>query len=236
MHMSVVDQLRIDLVGNNEQVVLLNDASDLLQVLLLHNRAGRVVRIGKNQEFGTGSDRFFETFGCQTKIVFLVCRHRDRCSAGKHDARRIGNIAGVRNEDLVSVGYQGPQGEIDGFGRADRNQDLAVPVVRQLITAFQVQADLLPQFRQAAVGGVLGFTVHKGIDRGVAYHVRRFEIRLADAQGDRVLPGRSQVEKAADSAGRHGGDPRVQVLIIVHGDITSLRSASSFSKTTPSSL
>ena len=234
--MAVVDQFGIDLVRNDEQVVLFHDARDLLQVVLLHDCAGRVVRIGKDQELGTGGDCFFEAVGRQAEIVLLVGRYRDRRSAGKHDARRIGNIAGVRNEDLIPVGHQGPQGEIDGFGRADCYQDLGVPVIGQLIAAFQVQADLLPKLRQAAVGGVLGFAVHEGIDRGVADHVRGFEIRLADAQGDRVLPGRSQVKKAADPAWRHGGNPRVQVLIIVHGEITSLRSASSFSKTTPSSL
>ena len=89
---------------------------------------------------------------------------------------------------------------------------------------------------KAAVSRVLRLTVDQGIDRGVADMVRRFEVRLADAQGNRVLHRGGQVEKPADSAGRNVRDPPVQEFVVVHGEITSLRSVSAPSKITPSSL
>ena len=61
-------------------------------------------------------------------------------------------------------------------------------------------------------------------------------VRLAHAKGNRVLPGGSQVKETPDPAGRNRSDSAVQILFIIHGEITSLRSVSSFSKTTPSSL
>ena len=220
--MPVVNKLRIYLIGNHKQIVGLNDFCDGFQIFPAHDGAGRIVRIGEDQRLCAGRDGFLQTFGSEAEIVFFQGFHPDGGAAGKNDAGGIGNIAGLRNKNLVPRGGEGPEGDIDGLGGADGDDDLGRRIVRQAIAAGKIEGDLIPQLGETPVGGILGFAVYQGIDGGIPDMIGRFEIRLADAEGDRILHGGGQVEKAADTAGWNRGDARVQKTFGAHGEITSL--------------
>ena len=47
-----VGQLRIDLIGNDVKIFLNDNLCDLLQILPLHDRTGRVIRERQYQDLG----------------------------------------------------------------------------------------------------------------------------------------------------------------------------------------
>ena len=216
--------------------MLPDHGGDGFQVFLFHDAAGGIVRVGKDQQFGSRRDAGFQILRLQPETVLLPGRHADRGSAGENNAGGIRNIAGFRNQRFIAGGKKRPQGDINGFGRADGDQNLVLGAVLDAKPPVQIQGDFPSQLRKAAVGRILGFPVHNRVDSRVADMVRGFEVGLADAEGDGILHGGSHVKEPPDPAGRHGRNGRVNIAIVIQGEITSLWSASSSSKTTPSSL
>ena len=95
-------------------------------------------------------------------------------------------------------------------------------MIGNIVPAGQIKGNFIAKLNQAAVPGVLGFTVKQGVDRSVTEQIRGFKIGFTDTQGDGILPGSGEIKKTPDTAGRYSSNPAVQILVVVHGEITSL--------------
>ena len=67
---AAVGQLAVDLIGQDDQVVLLHDLRDRLQIRAAHDGAGRVVRVQEDEGLRLFRDRAFQLLGRQAEFVF----------------------------------------------------------------------------------------------------------------------------------------------------------------------
>ena len=134
MFMAVINKLRIDFVGDYQQIVTDDHFGDRFQIFLFHNGARRIVRIGQDQQFCFIRDSFFEDIGFQSEIVFLSGLNRHGNASGKNNSRSIGNIARIRNKHFIPFAYQGAQCQVDCFRSADGYENLIFRLIRDLIT------------------------------------------------------------------------------------------------------
>ena len=64
-----VGELPVDLIGENVEVVLFDDRGQGLQILSLHDRTGRVVRIGEDEELGLRRDGRLELVQLDNALI-----------------------------------------------------------------------------------------------------------------------------------------------------------------------
>ena len=219
--LTAVGQLGIDLVADHHDLMLADDLRQRFQIGAGHNSAGGVVRVRKDQRLGAGRDGRTHLLGGKTEVRILPRFHAHGSSARENHAGAVADIAGFRHQHLVAGGKHGPQGYVNGFAGAHGDDHLRVRVVRRVIAPLQITADLLTQRQQTAIGRILRLAVHNAVNGGIADVIRRNEVRLAHAEGNRVLHGGGQIKETANAAGGYGDHPRVQKAIIVHGVTTS---------------
>ncbi|CDN44273.1 hypothetical protein BN871_EN_00110 [Paenibacillus sp. P22] len=207
-----IGQLGIDLVGDDDQIMLLHDLGDRQPVLVGHDAAGRIARIAEDQNFGAGRDRRPQRVGLKLEGMLRECFHPDGDSAGERRNRRIRNVARLRNENLVTGTDQSPQSEVDRFAAADRYENFLGRVVRDAERVVQVLADRSSELRRAGVGRILRLARFQRGDAGVADMPRSDEVRLAYAKRDHILAAVRQIEKPADSGWLDRPGARGQVV------------------------
>lgn len=72
------------------------------------------------------------------QLVLLLQRDSDGNPVSQYDARKIGNIARLRVDDLIARIQHGTQRQIDGFASANRNDRFILGGIVQIIAAFQI--------------------------------------------------------------------------------------------------
>ena len=196
-----VGQLRIDLIGDDIEVILDDDFRDRLQFLPGHDRTGRIVREGQDQHLGLRRDFCPEILRHQLEAVLLLQFQDHRDAVSEDNAGLVGHIAGLRDDDLVPGIQHGAEGKVDSFGTADRDRDLGIRIVGNAETALQIPRDLRLQLKETGVAGIEGPSALQRIDTLFPDGPGRVEIRLADTQGDGVLHGADNVKKLPDPGG-----------------------------------
>ena len=204
-----VHQAVVDLVRVHEQVVPLRELGDALDVARLEHPAGRVVREAQQDRPRPRGDRALDVLGPKPEVVCFVRRHRDRDGASQDDARHVRDVAGIGEDDLVALVERRAHREIDGFGDADRDEDLAGGVVPDAAEPRGVLADRLAQLEDAVVRGVLRAALADRADRRLAEALGRHEVGLSDAQRNHAFEAGGEIEVLADPARRDSRDVRV---------------------------
>ena len=194
-----VGQLRINFVRHDEKVVLFDHGRDFFERRSVRDRARRVIRIGENENLGTGRDRCFQCFLRRQESVLLPAFHRDGNPVRKQCARRIGCIGGVGNEYLVARLRARPQNEVDRLAGAYRHENM-LRVIGKRKTGFEIARNQLQKGRHAAVCRVLRVTLLNGRNRRRTHRPRRDKIRFAYAEGNRAFRLAHDIEKFPDSA------------------------------------
>ena len=135
-----------------------------------------------------------------------------RHAARERDAGFVGDVARLRDDHLVAGVEQHPQREVQPFRHTGGDQALVLPGVAGAVPGGEVGADQLAQARQARVGRVGGVAVLQRVDPRLPHAPRGDEVRLADAEGDHVVPLGRDVEELPDARRRAGGDHVVERL------------------------
>lgn len=234
MAVGTVGQAVVDLVGEHHDVGLADDVRNGLKLVAVHDGAGRVVRIGQNEQLGARRDGGAERLGGQLEAVLDAGRKRHGNAAGHLRERRVADKARLGNEHLLAGIDEGADGVVDCLGAADRDENFLVRVVAQLVLAAREGRNLAAQLGKTPVRGVERLPFFEGLDARAADLPWGLKVRLADAERNRVRHFCRHFEKAADA--RRLGDFYAvgeHLLVVYHDIMTSLLSFSEGSYSTP---
>ena len=104
--------------------MLLNDRNQLLQILTLHNRSRRIVRERHDQNLRFRRDCRFKLLRCQTKLILFLQLNHNRLSVCHDHARLVGDIGGLRDQNLISGIDHCAHRKVNGLGAAHRHENL----------------------------------------------------------------------------------------------------------------
>ena len=176
-----------------------NNFRNSLQIGLLHNGTGRVIRERKDQHLRFLRDCCFQFLSGQTEFVlrFQVNDHR-RCAC-QDRAGLIGYITGLGDQHFVSRIAHGTQADIDRLGTTYRYQHFMLPVIGYSLLSPDRVADLLTQILQTCIGGIKGSSLFQGIDALVPDVPGSIEVRFSHTERDSILHLTYNVKKFADT-------------------------------------
>ena len=112
----VVEDLVVDLVGEQQQLVLARQIGHLLEDFAAVHRAGRVVRVDDDDRLGAVGDLGLQIGDVGRPALGLVAQVVHRGSAGQRRRRRPQRIVRRRDQHLVAVVEQRLQRHGDQFG------------------------------------------------------------------------------------------------------------------------
>ena len=185
-----VDQVLVDLVGEDPQAVLQGPAADRLDLLGAVDRAGRVRRRDEQQHLGALGPGRLQLLHRGQVAGGLVGDHVDRHAAGQLDRLGVGGPVRGRHDDLVAGVQQGREGVVDGLLAAVGDQYL-VRRDRHAGVAQRLVRDRLLQLRQPAGRRVLVvLRVLSRLDRRLDDVRRGREVGLSGAEADHRPAGR----------------------------------------------
>ena len=197
----LIGQLAVDLVGKNDNVLLHADFGNLPKVLLGHDGTGRIVRERKHEKLRLIGNRHAEFLRSQAEFIFLLKLDNYRNALRQNNTRFIGNIARLRNDNLLAGAYHGADCKVNRFTSPDRNQNLALRLVGEPVTAVQKVRNLGAELGKSRIAGIVRFRFLEGIDAFLTDVIRRRKIRLADTEGDGVLHLMNNIEKFTNAGG-----------------------------------
>ena len=148
-----IDELPVDLVGNEEQAVLFRDVRDHAHLLRGQHHAGGIAGVADHDRPGPGSDQGLDPF--PVRIVISLFRggwDGDDLSAGAVDKGIVIGIEGLRDQDLVIRVQYAAQGNLQGFAAAGGHQNVPFPIIDA--DAGIVPLNRLDQLRNAGAGGI----------------------------------------------------------------------------------
>ena len=117
-------ELRVNLIGQHEQVLLAAERGDFLQLLPRARAAGRIARQVEHQDLGARLPGGPQRLGRERKAVLGIGWHRDPLPVRQRDAGKIAHVARLVIHDLVTRIDERPAGEIERLADADRHDDL----------------------------------------------------------------------------------------------------------------
>ena len=191
--MAGIDQLGVDLIGNDQDVMLDRQFRDLADYLGGRHRAGWVVGRDHDEHARLVGDAFLDLVHVQREIVLLEGRHRDRHAAAEMHGGVIGGEARRGDQNLVALLHQAEHGQHDAFLHTCRDDDLIRGVI-QPVFGLQVVADRLTQLRQAGGAGVMVLVVIERLFGGRDDMRGCVKIRVAPAKRDHVVQAGRDLE------------------------------------------
>src|SRR6266851_7514193 len=181
-----VHELAVDLVGDDEQVMLLRELADEVDVFLRQHAAGRVLRSVDDDHSCPRRDERRELVEVHAKRALFAQPHRLRHSSDEVHLRRVRGIAGVGQDHLVSRLDGREQGEEEDVLRAG-HQDDVVGVNLGLEHPGDEAGDRFARLVDPARGRVVRVAVLHGADSRLDDVVRRREVWFADLEMDDAL-------------------------------------------------
>ena len=109
--------------------MLLGKVCDGQEILARHDGARRVVRVADEQGFRLGRHVFFELIRRDAELVLDLGRHGDGLAAREDRAGLVGDVARLRDEDLVAWREDGAHDEVERFADTDRHEDVGIGIV-----------------------------------------------------------------------------------------------------------
>ena len=173
----VVQDLVVDLVGEQQQLVLAREIDHLLEDFAGVHRAGGVVRVDHHDRLGAVGDLRLQIGDVGLPALGLVAQVVHRRAAGQRRRRRPQRIVRGGNEHLVAVVQQRLQRHRDELGDAVAEIDVVDVESRKALDEF-----VAGEHRAAGAGDALGV--------GIALRVRQ---RLDHVAHDDV--GRLEAER-----------------------------------------
>jgi hypothetical protein len=122
---TVVDDLLVHLVCENEEIVMLRQVGDSRELRFVEDAPGRVVRRIDDDATGCRGDGCCQRLGGDAEVVVRVELDLDGAAAGQVDHRDVRDPGGVKDEDIHSR-LDERQDRLEERGFAARRDDHAV--------------------------------------------------------------------------------------------------------------
>ena len=120
----VVENLVVDLVGEDHQPVFARQFDDLLEHFPRVHRARRIVRVDDHHGLGVGRDLLAQVVYVGEPVGPLIAQVVHRCTAAEPHGRRPQRVVGRGDEDLVVVVEESLRRHHDQFRRAVAEEDV----------------------------------------------------------------------------------------------------------------
>ena len=226
-----VDQLFVNLIGNDVEIVLHGQVGQLLQLLARPHAAVGVGGGVEHKGLGARRDALFQILHPGQKALRLRAVEKHRAALGHAHHLGIAYPAGLIHNHLVA-------GVEDGLKRVVQRvlgavgYDNLIHLVAQAVVVEHAVGDGRAQLQRAGHGGVTGLAAIQRILEGLAHHGRRIKIRFACGKADHIHPlrtqrlgfgihgqggGRGNGAAALGNLGRHNGNPPVEPKIKFDG-------------------
>ncbi len=121
---AVVEDLVVDLVGEQYQIMLARQFDHSLEHFPGVNRAGGVVRVDQHQRLGVGGDLGLDVGQVRPPVGLFVAQVMHRLAAGQTDSGGPQGVVGRRDQHLVTVVEQRLHGHHDQLGDAIAEVDV----------------------------------------------------------------------------------------------------------------
>src|SRR5262245_4591253 len=182
-----VEHRAINLVREHGNVpVLFEPDGQALHLCGRHRAAAGIVRAVENNQAGLGCDLRQHLLGGKGKLVLFTEADRHRLGAGVLDHRAIDGKSRVWIHDL-DAGLSEHQDREEHGWLAARHDDDAVGVDLDAVPAPKIGGDGLTQRQNALRRRITMLTIAQRLDGSIDDVLRRFEIRLANAEVDDIL-------------------------------------------------
>ena len=175
-----IAELPIDFVGEEVQVVFLDDVAEAIELFLRVEIARGVVRVADEDRPGPGGDDFFERLDVRKgEVVLDGGSDGEYVEAGLGREGQVVRVAGFNHDDLVARIHAGHEGHQQGFGAAGGDEDI---FGRDLDSETAVVSYKFLAERQIAVAGAVFKRSAVDVFQRIQGLLRSGEIRLADVQ------------------------------------------------------
>ena len=175
------------------------DPGNLVLDVVRENGARRVARVVEQQGLGPRRDGSFD-LGRIEREVFVDRRvDAHRHAAGEDDARSVGHVRRLVDDDLVARVQCRAAGHVQRLRGADGDQDLLGGVVPDAVQPLQVMGEGATQFDRAVVAGVVRSSSGQRMASRLDDLLRGVEVRLPHPEADDVGHRGHDVEEAADA-------------------------------------
>jgi hypothetical protein len=182
-----VDEMFVDLVGDDPDVVLHGPLADGFDLVSRIDSAGRVRRRHEHERLGLVCASSFELVDRRPEAVGRGGEHRHGDTASEGDGLRIRGPIGSREDHFVAGVQQRGEGVVDRMLAAVGHQDVGRRALEAAV-AQGLGGKCFLELGLAADGAV--FVVDRvaaGFDRGLDDVGRRREVGLTGAEADDVL-------------------------------------------------
>ena len=200
--LALIQQLGINLIGDDHKIVFHRNRSDLFQAFQRHHSPGRIAWKIQQKHLGPRCDLPAQHGRIERKSVFDFRLNRNRNAVRHPHFRRVGDETGFRIQHLVTGVEERPHGDIERFTDADGDDAFIFGTVRNVIIVAHITADFPAQRRRSKIRSIAGMTFFQRKNTGFPDGPRRHEIRLADTETDHIVHRIDEIEKAPDSAFR----------------------------------
>ena len=129
---------------------------NLLQLAAVHHCSGRIVGERKYQKLCLRRNFFQKLFRCQTELILFLQLNHNRNTSGQNGAGHIGNVAGLRNQNLISRIQHSPHSNINSLATAYCHYNLLVRIIAYMTASFQIIVNLHPKIPQTCIGCIKG--------------------------------------------------------------------------------
>ena len=201
----VVEDLVVDLVGQQHQFVLAGQVGDLVEHLAAVHRPGRVVRVDHDDRLGAVGDLGLQIRDVGLPALRLVAQVVHRGAAGQGRRRRPQRVVRRRDQHLVAVVQQCLQRHRDQLGDTVAEVDVVDVEAGEPVDEF-IAGEHRAAGADDALGVRIALRIGQSLDDVAHDHIGRLEperrrvadVQLQDAVPLGLQPGGVLVHRAAD--------------------------------------
>ena len=162
---SLVVQLAVHLVGQDNQVMLLGELQDLLHARPPERRARRIAREVEEDRLRLLRHLLLERGDREAELVLDARLDANGDRVREPNGRRVADKARLVVEHLVARRTERTNRKVDRLRDADRDEDLLLPVELRVKPSLQVARDRLTELNRPEVRGVVRSPVLQARDR-----------------------------------------------------------------------
>ena len=183
---AIVNELFIDLVGDDVELLFHGEGGDLLERFARDHAAVGVAGAVEDQRLGLVRDALFDLLGANDEAVLVMAGHEHRHAAHHFHHFRVADPVGRGDEHLVAVVDEHAQRRKERLLGAAGDDDLR-NIVGKAVVLEEFLRDGLAQGERARYGRIARPALVDGAMRRRADVFGRIKIRLARAEADHVL-------------------------------------------------
>ncbi len=189
---TIIDDLFVDIVGNNDAVVQLEHAGQSGEFFSAIGSSRRIAWAIQYEEPDIRSQGHLQLLRSDSEATFLTGHEDFGHRSGQKGHVRIAHPVGGRNQDLIAFLQKGLEEIVEGVLGSAANQDFFLGVGEAVLLLVFLD-DSLPQGIDASHFRVLGHSLCEGIDGGLFDVFRGVEIRLPRREIRDIHAGRPQL-------------------------------------------